>query len=118
MKPHQRFIMNDPTMGQEDPAQGEQPAGFAVCVTDNGDGTYSVAQMDQDSGEGEPPEQPQTAHSMDEACKMMAQMFQEESGEESQEPDDGTDGNAPLASKDQAQAVWNEMAAKKSKGPM
>ena len=108
--------MADPMqgMGAEDPSE-EQPAGFSVTVTDQGDGTYSIAQNDADAGEGEPAQPPQTANSIEEACQMMEQMFQGESGEEAQE---GEDPNASLGSKDNAQKVWNQMASKKDKGAM
>ena len=89
----------------------EEGGGFSVTVADNGDGTYSITSSDQDASEGEDAG-PQTAKSMDEACQMMAQMFQEESGEEQQEPDDGADLNEKLPA-DKAQAVWSQMAGKK-----
>ena len=93
---------------QDHSMESEQPSGFAVTVTDNGDGTYSVAPMDQDQSPDEPPTETQTASSIEEACQMMAALFSQESGE----AESSEDPNAPLP-QDKAKAVWDQMAAKR-----
>lgn len=108
--------MQDPSMAQEGDESAEG-GGFSVTVTDNGDGTYSIEASDADAQQEGEQSGPQTANSLEEACQMMEQMFQDESGEDASQPEDGEDPNAPLPA-DKAASVWNQMASKKSKGPM
>jgi hypothetical protein len=104
----------DPTQDpSQDPDQGEAGEQFSVTITSNGDGTYTVSSSDSDESEDDPSGQSsgsQDAKSVDEALNIAGQMLQEESSEDSSE-----DGNAPLPSKDAAQAAWNQMASKRDK---
>ena len=102
-----------PQQSQDDTSQDPAEQPMSVTVTDNGDGTYSVSSNDEQD-QGEEPSEPQTADSLQDACKIMAQMFGEETDEEQSEPSDGSDGNATMSPEDAASA-WKQMASKKAK---
>lgn len=92
--------------GQEEPA-----GGFSVTITDNGDGTFSVAPSDSDEDQGGA-SGPTECNSLDEALSTAQALFEQESGEDSQEPQEG--GDEPMAPSD-AQSYWNQMAGKRDK---
>ena len=112
----------EPSQGEPDESQA--PQGTSICITDNEDGTYTVAVMgdsDADAAAGGDPsadsdseDGPQTAHSIDEALSMAKQMLTAEAGEESGEPDDGTSGDEPMPA-DKAKSYWNQMATSRAK---
>lgn len=89
------------------PTEAADQGGFVVCIAAQADGSYQVYAQDSDTEPGE--DQTQTAGSVDEALDMARQLIEQEQGEDS-EP--SGDGNAPVAD---AQAVWDQMAAKRDK---
>ena len=99
----------DPTQAQgQDPTQAtDETGGFVVCIAAQADGSYQVYAQDSDQEPGE--DQTQTADNIDDALDMARQLIESEQGEDSEQ-----DGNAPVSA-DNAQAVWDQMAAKRDK---
>jgi hypothetical protein len=109
MDPAAQAPASDPSAAPADESQEQ----FVVCIAAQPDGTYSVYAQDSDddqddAAQGSAPAPggddsgPQTAQSLEDALKIAGQMLQEEAGEDSQEPADGSD----------PQAVWNQLAKK------
>lgn len=100
--------MKTMTMPQaSDDSQDAQDT-FSVTIAMNEDGSFTITPSDSDESSN-----PATADNIDTALEMVKQMFDAESGQESSEPDDGTDGDATM-SPDDAKTAWKQMAAKKA----
>lgn len=109
-----------PTDQSQDPSQDDsgESESIVITITCASDGTFTVALgQDADASPDDQSDQPQTASSIDDACKMAKEMYQAESGEEDAEPAEGEDDNATMSPGD-AKSAWSQMAKKKSQGAM
>ena len=111
-------MAQDQTTAQDPNAQdngSDESESIVITITATPDGQFTVALSgDEDQTQDDSQDEPQTADNIDDALKMAKEMYTAESGEESSEPSDESDGNTPM-SPEAATSAWKQMASKKQK---